>query len=472
MHVARRRCAEVGNGIADDHAGDDCFSDRIAAEAVEAVQIPASGLAAGKKAVQPAGAAVGVGADAAHRVMLGRTHGNPLSCRIDAKEVLADFLDLTQLAVDMGFAEQGDVEPEMFTKTVSRTLAATDVGFHAAGDDVTRGEFLFLRFVVRHEAVAIDVAQQAAVAAAAFGDQDAGRKNRGRVKLHGFHVGERYDTGFERDGGTDALVDHGIGRRLVDAPETAGGDAGGARNVGRQLAVGQVADDGAVAALAVMDQRDGFHAFVHRNAGGNGLVADSVEHGVAGAVGNVTGAPFFCAAEIAGGNQALGGLRLVQGDALAVDDHIVRTGLNTVPGNAPGRQFADGLRSGMDEHAGDLLVGSPVAAAYGVFEMNVFVVAGTLCGVAQTGLHAALGRCRVRALGRHQTENDDFLTPLAGGKCGAQPGQPAADDEDVGVDDFHFSAFRWLAVRSGGLGRNVRRHARHDCDRFPCRPPA
>ena len=49
-------------------------------------------------------------------------------------------------------------------------------------------------------------------------------------------------TAFERD--------------PVDPPEAAGGDAGGLRDVGRQLAGDQVAHDGAVAAARVVDQRD------------------------------------------------------------------------------------------------------------------------------------------------------------------------------------------------------------------------
>ena len=73
----------------------------------------------------------------------------------------------------------------------------------------------------------------------------------------------------------------------------------------------------------------------------------------------------------------------------------------------------------MDEHAGDILIVAPVAATDGVFEMHILVVAGALGCIAQTGLHAALGRSRVRTLGRHQAEDEYRIAALAGGECGA-----------------------------------------------------
>ncbi len=272
-------------------------------------------------------------------------------------------------------AEQGDVQPQVLAVARGDALATADVGFHAPRHHVARGEFLLLRLVVRHEAVAVHVAQQAAVAPATLGDQDAGREDGGGVELHRLHVAERHDAGFQRDGGADAFVDHRVGGRLVDAPEAAGGDAGGAGDIGQQAAVDQVADDGAVAAPAVVDQRHRFHALMHRDAGGDGLVADGVEHGVAGAVRDVAGAPFLGAAEIAGGDQAVRCGAFGQRYPLAVHHHVVRPLLHAVPRHAPGGQFAHRLRCGMHEHAGDFLVVAPVAAAYGVLEMHILVVA-------------------------------------------------------------------------------------------------
>ena len=144
-------------------------------------------------------------------------------------------------------------------------LPLRDVLFHAARHDVARGELLLLRLVVGHEAMAVGVLQQAAVAAAAFGDEDARREDRGRVELHRLHVAERGDAGFERERVPDALADHRVGRDAIEPAGAAGGDRRGLGDVGDQLAGDEVAHDRAVAAAAVVDQRERLGALVHRD---------------------------------------------------------------------------------------------------------------------------------------------------------------------------------------------------------------
>ena len=90
---------------------------------------------------------------------------------------MADLVDLAQVVLDVLLAQQRDVEPEVLAEPGLHAFALGDVLFHPARDDVARRELLFLRLVVGHEAMAVDVLQQAAVAAAALGDQDAGRKD-------------------------------------------------------------------------------------------------------------------------------------------------------------------------------------------------------------------------------------------------------------------------------------------------------
>ncbi len=123
----------------DDHG----FGHRVAAQPVEAVQIPARRLAAGEQAAQAVSLAVGVGADAAHRVMLGWAHRYPLLPRVDAEEIMADFLHLAQLVFDVRGAEQGDVQPQVLAVARGDALAAADVGFHAPRHHVARGESFF-----------------------------------------------------------------------------------------------------------------------------------------------------------------------------------------------------------------------------------------------------------------------------------------------------------------------------------------
>lgn len=57
------------------------------------------------------------------------------------------------------FTEQRDVEPEVFTEAALNALALSNTFFHTTGNDVTRGKFFLFRFNVRHEAMAVDVAE-------------------------------------------------------------------------------------------------------------------------------------------------------------------------------------------------------------------------------------------------------------------------------------------------------------------------
>ena len=88
----------------------------------------------------------------------------------------------------------------------------------------------------------------------------------------------------------------------------------------------------------------------------------------------------------------MGFVALGDGDFLPVDDDVAIASGYAAPGHAPGRQLAHRFGRGIDEHAHDLLVGAPVAAAHRVFEVHVFVVALALDDVGEACLHAALRR--------------------------------------------------------------------------------
>jgi hypothetical protein len=352
----------------------------------------------------------------------------------------------------------------VFTEAALRAQALGDVFFHAPADHVARGQLLLLGLDVRHEAVALRVAQQAAVAAAAFGHQDAGREDAGGMELHRFHVAQGHRAGLQSDGVADAFADGGIGGHAVDAAGAAGGDGRGLGDVAAQLAGDEVAHHRAVAARTVVDERDGLGALVDGDAVADGVVAHGLQHGVAGAVGHVAGAPLLGAAEVALRHGAVGGGLLGDGDLLAVDDDRAVALAHAAPGHAPGGQLAHGLGRGVDEHAHHVLVGAPVAAAHGVLEVHVLVVALALDDVAQAGLHAALGGLGVAALGRHQRQHDGLVPAALGGDGQAQTGQAAADHQHIGVDHFHRGSLgcRWLtacarAVRGNRATRPVAR---------------
>ncbi len=338
----------------------------------------------------------------------------------------------------------------MVAEAVLGTLALGDVLFHPPAHDVARSELLLLRLVVRHEAVAVDVLQQAAVAATAFRDEDAGGKDAGRVELDRLHVAQGGDARFQRERAADAFADHRVGRHAVDPAGAAARDGGGLGHVRDQLAGDEVAHDGAVAAAGIVDERDGLGALVHGDLGTDRLVAHRLQHRVAGAVRNVARAPLLGAAEIPLRDQAVGFVALGDRHLLPVDDDGAVATAHAAPRHAPGGQLAHGLRRGVDEHPDHLLVGAPVAAAHRVLEVDVLGVALSLDHVGERGLHPALRRRRVRALGWHQRQDDHVVPAALRADRHPQAREPAADHEDVGVDDLHFGTPCGAACSAAG----------------------
>ena len=186
-----------------------------------------------------------------------------------------------------------------------------------------------------------------------------------------------------------------------------------------------------------MDERKRFHSLVHGDRVRDSLVAHRVQHGVSGAVGDVTSAPFLSAAEVTLSQQAVRLIALGNRNLLSIDDDLAVTLLYTAPGHAPRGELANRLGRGIDEHADDLLVGTPVTAAHRVLEMHVLVVARRLDNVAEARLHAALGSGRMRTLRWHQRQDDDVVTSSPGADTDSKPREPAADHQNVGVDHIH-----------------------------------
>src|SRR5215813_11071370 len=193
----------------------------------------------------------------------------------------------------------------------------------------------------------------------------------------------------------DTLADHGVGGDAVQDARPAGGDGGGLGHVRGQLSGDQVAHHRPVAAAAVVDEGQRLGALVHWNGRGDGLVRHDRDHRVAGPVRDVAGAPLLGAAEIALGQKPVRLVALGDGDLLAVDDDLTIALAYAAPRHAPGGELAHRLGRGVDEHAHDLLVGTPVAAAHGVLEVDVLVVTLAFNDVAQARLHAALRGLRV-----------------------------------------------------------------------------
>src|SRR4029434_11343172 len=104
-----------------------------------------------------------------------------------------------------------------------------------------------------------------------------------------------------------------------------------------------------------------------------GLVSHDGDHRVAGAVRDVAGAPPLGTAEIALGQEPVRLVALGDLDLLPVDDDLPIPLAHAAPRHAPGGQLAHRLGRGVDEHAHDLLIGGPVAAAHRVLALPVLL---------------------------------------------------------------------------------------------------
>ena len=134
--------------------------------------------------------ALDVGRDAAHRVVRGRLDRHGLGDRLDALVDAREVGDVGQLLVDDLLAQVGQVEVDVVLAVDAATCA--DLLIDRAGDHVARREILQCRRVALHEALALLVAQDAALAARRLGEQDAEPDDAGRVELVELHVLERH----------------------------------------------------------------------------------------------------------------------------------------------------------------------------------------------------------------------------------------------------------------------------------------
>ena len=153
----------------------------------------AGGVEAGDVRLAP-----GVRSHAAHRVVRGRGDRDRLARDVEAV-VGAEAVDLREARRDEPRIEVRDVEQDVVR--VRRQHALAD----GAGDDVARGQ-LGAVVVSGHEALAVGVAEEAALAAHRLRDEerlDAGQVERRGVELHELHV---HDLGARAVGDRDAVA--------------------------------------------------------------------------------------------------------------------------------------------------------------------------------------------------------------------------------------------------------------------------
>ena len=404
--VRRRGAAErvLGRVPARASPERDRLHQRVAAEAVRAVDGDARDLAGGVEALER-GQPPLVRLDAAHVVVGAGPHRDRREDRVDAGVRHRELARAGELVEDLLRPEVPQVEHDRAVDAAARL----DLGRLRAGDDVARGQLERVRRVALHEALAVLVDQVAALAPAALGDQDPRRVHRRRVELHELHVLQR-QAGAERHRHPVAGTGVGVRRRAVEAAGAAGRED--RRRPGHRLhaAVQQVPADDARAAAVLLDEPErevlleDDETLVHPLLQ---LLVEHLDEDVARDVRRVDGARRAGGAERALVELALG---VPREDA------------------APALELVDVARRLAREDLDRVLVAEVVGALDGVERVRLGVVVRL---VAERRVDAALGRARVAARRVELRDDRDACARVVGLDRGAHACAAGADDEHV-----------------------------------------
>ena len=220
--------------VAGSTAEHDQVEQRVGAETIGAMHRDAGAFADGVHAIDDFivdaifgrhHLAVDVGRNTTHLVVDGRHHRDRLLGRVDVGELVTDLQNRRQALLDGIGADMTQVQQYV---VLVRSAAAAFLDFlvHRARYEVAWCQVLQGRRIALHEALAIGVDQDTALAAHAFGDQDAGAGHAGRVELPELHVLQR-QAGTRRHAHAVAGIDEGIGRGGKNTPGTTGREQGG-----------------------------------------------------------------------------------------------------------------------------------------------------------------------------------------------------------------------------------------------------
>ena len=229
--------------------------------------------------------------------------------------------------------------------------------------------------------------QDAAFAAHAFGDEDAAHARRpdhaGRVELHELHV-DQVGAGVVGERVAVAGVLPAVARDLEGAADAAGGEHDRLGLEQREAAALAVVAERAGDAVAVLEQRDDGALHVHVDALVDAVVLQRADHLEAGAVADVREARIAVAAEV------------------ALEDRPSGVRSKT---RAPGFELAHAVGASLRVQLGHAPVVDVLAAAHGVGEVDLPVVA--VVHVGQRRGDAALGHHRVRLAEQRLADEPD-----------------------------------------------------------------
>jgi hypothetical protein len=280
-----------------------------------------------------------------------------------------------------------------------------------ARGDVARGQLHRLGRVPGHEALALAVDEVAALAAGALAHEDVGGVQPGRVELDELHVLDRH-AGVVGDRRPAAGGDDGVGRVAVEPAGAARGHDHGVGREGLEPAADHVVGDHATAGAIDDDQAGDEDLDVHLDLALVGALDEAVEQVVPGLVGAVAGARVAGAAERALGDAAVVETAERAPPVIHLEDHT-----GSVAGHLDGGVLVGEVVRALDRVEGVLL--GRVVVALGVVGESRVDAALRGPGVAATGVDLAEDR-----------HVDAVRACLDGG---AEPREPAADDDELMV---------------------------------------
>ena len=292
--------------------------------------------------------------------------------------------------------------------------AFLDLLVHRPADDVARCEVLQVRRVALHEALAVAVEQDSALAAHALGDEHARAGDAGRVELPELHVLQR-DPGARRHPQAVSGVDERVGRSREDAAGTAGREHRCLGLQNRHFAGFHLhRDDAQHVALGVADEVERHPLDEELGARADVALVERVHERVAGAVRGRAGALHRLLAEV----------RRMSAERPLVDRAV---GV-AVERHAEVLELEDHLRRHPAHVLDRVLVAEPVGALDRVVHVPEPVV---LRHVAERRADAALRRHRVRARRKDLGEHRHGQPRLGQLQRRAHAGATRADDDGV-----------------------------------------
>src|SRR5690606_16430193 len=358
-----------------------------------------------------------VGGDATHLIVNGRHDGNGILDRVDVGELDGDLANRGQTLHD-GFGAQV-VELQHHIAAVATAATFLDFLVHGAGHEIARCEVLEVGGITLHEALAVLVQQNAALATHTLGDQHARAGHAGGVELPELHVLQG-NAGTSSHAQTVTGVDEGVRGSRPDATGAAGGQHDLLAFQDVDVAGFHFKGSHAQDVAGFVAQQVQRHPLDEElGVGGHVALVERMQHGVTGTVGRCTGALHGLFAEVGG---VTAERTLINGAVrVAVERH------------AEVLELVDGVRRFTAHEFDGVLVTEPVGTFHRIVHVPVPVV---LAHVAQCGTHTTLSGHRVG------TGREDF------GEHGhRQPGfsqlEGTTQAGSAGTDDHHIEAAAW-----------------------------